>query len=151
MAGRAYSVFDQQAVTTPLDTILTLEGSATVQIDLFYCAFSILTDELDDMIQWTLQRFDTTDGTFDALTPTPFNDNQIAAQGTFGGNHTAEPTYVAGQVLLDIAVNTRSFQQWYAQPGRELVTAAGANEGIGVGALHGSSTPVALCTVHFIQ
>jgi hypothetical protein len=130
---------------------LSLEGSATVTMWIHYCAFSCLTDELDDMIQWTVTRFDTADGTGDALTPTPLHDADIAAQGTFLGNHTAEPTYVATEILLDIAVNTRSFQQWYAQPGRELMTAAGANEGIGIAPLHASSTPTALCTVHFIQ
>ena len=151
MAGRAYSVFDQQAVTTPLDTLLTIQGSATLQVDIFYCAFSIITDELDDMIQWTLARFDTADGTGAGLTPTPFEDNDIASQTVCLGNHTAEPTYPAGQSLLDIGVNTRSFQQWYAQPGREFTTAAGANEGIGLGALHGSSTPTALGVVHFVE
>lgn len=151
MAGRNYAVVDQQAVTTPLDSIISLQGSATISIWLNYMAMSYLTDELDDMVQWTLQRFDTADGTGDALTPTPFDDQQIAAQGTFLGNHSVEPTYVAGQILLDIGVNTRSSQQWFAQPGRELMTAMGANEGIGAGALHGSSTPTALCTIHFIQ
>jgi len=103
------------------------------------------------MVQWTAQRFDTADGTFDSLTPTAFIDSSIAAQGVYGGNHSAEPTYVAGQILLDMGVNTRSSQQWFAQPGREWQTAMGANEGIGIGALHGSSTPTAIATVHFIQ
>lgn len=150
MAGRSYAVFDQQAVTTPADSIVSLEGGTTMRIDIIYCAFSILTDELDDMIQWTLQR-STADGVGDALTPTPLIDTDIAATGTYLGNHTTEPTYTAGEVLLDIAVNTRSFQQWYAQPGRELSTGTAANEGIGVAPLHGSSTPTALCTVHFVQ
>ena len=151
MAGRSYAAFDQQAVTTPADSILTLQGSATVGCDIFYMSFSILTDELDDMVQWTVQRFDTTDGTADALTPTGFHDSDIASQITVTGNHTGEPTYVSGQVLADWAFNTRSFQQWYAQPGREFRTAYGANEGIGIAPLHGSSTPTALCTVHYLE
>jgi hypothetical protein len=150
MAGRTYAAFDQQDIVSAADTILTIEGSATLQADFIYISFSTLTDELDDMIQWTVQRFDTADGTFDALTPTAFNDSDIASQMTVGGNHSAEPTYVAGQVLLDIAVNTRSFQQWYAQPGREFVTAAGANEGIGVAPLHAAGS-TGLCTIHYVE
>ena len=151
MAGRAYALFDQQAVTTPADSVLSLEGSATVGCDINYISFSILTDELDDMIQWTVQRFDTDGGSGDALAATPFHDSDIASQIIELGNLTTEPGYVTAQVLLDIAVNTRSFQQWYAQPGREFRTAFGANEGIGVAPLHASSTPTALCTVHYIE
>ncbi len=150
MAGRMYSVVDQQAVTTPLDSVISLEGSATVTMWLHYIAMSYLSDELDDMVQWTLQRC-TADGTGDALTPTPFHDADIAAQGTYLGNHSAEPTYTAGEILLDIGVNTRSSQQFFAQPGREIMTAAQANQGYGLGALHGSSTPTCLATIHFSQ
>lgn len=150
MAGRTYAAFDQQDIVSPADTILSIQGSATVQCDLIYISFSTLTDELDDMIQWTVQRFETTDGTADLLTATAFHDQDITGQMTVTGNHTAEPTYVAGQVLLDIAVNTRSFQQWYAQPGRELQTAAAADEGIGVAPLHAAGS-TGLCTIHYVE
>ncbi len=150
MAGRTYAAFDQTTIDSAADSILAIEGSATVQCDFIYISFSTLGDELDDMIQWTVQRFDTSGGAGDTLTPTAFNDNQIASQMTVLGNLGTEPTYVAGQVLLDIAVNTRSFQQWYAQPGREFVTAAGANEGIGVAPLHATG-PSGLCTVHYVE
>ena len=150
MAGTAYSVADQQTVTTPLDSVLSLEGSATVTMWLHYIAMSYLSDELDDMVQWTLQRT-TADGTGDSLTPTPFHDADIAAQGVFQGNHSTDPTYTAGEILLDIGVNTRSSQQFFAQPGREIMTAAAANQGYGLGALHGSSAPLCLATIHFSQ
>ena len=151
MAGRAYVTYDQQAVTTPLDSVLNLTGSTTIVFDIFYCAFSCLTDELDDMLQWTIART-TTVGTGDSLTPSPMIfDGTIASNTGVTGNLTAEPTYTANLTLLDIAVNTRSFQQWYAQPGRELASESAANAGIGIGALHGSSTPTVLCTVHFLE
>lgn len=151
MAGRAYATFDQQAVTTPLDSVLNLTGSTTVLFDVFYCAFSCLGDELDDMLQWTIARTTTT-GSGDALTPSPFIfDGTIAANTGVLGNISTEPTYTSGETLLDVGVNTRSFQQWYAQPGREFQSNSAANAGIGFGALHGSSTPTVLCTVHFLE
>ncbi len=150
MAGRTYAAFDQQDIVSPGDTILAVQGTAELRLDFIYLSFSTLGDELDDMIQWTVQRFDTADGTFDALTPTAFVDSDPASGATVTGNHSAEPTYVAGQVLLDIAVNTRSFQQWYAQPGREFATALGANEGLGVIPLHATG-PLGLCTIHYVE
>ena len=150
MAGRTYSLVDQQDIVSPADSILSLEGSATVGCDIIYISFSTLGDELDDMIQWTVQRFDTSGGAGDSLSATAFNDNDIASQIIELGNLGTEPGYVAGQILLDVAVNTRSFQQWYAQPGREFRTAYGANEGIGVAPLHAAAS-TALCTMHYVE
>ncbi len=150
MAGRTYALSDTTLIDSPADSVLSLTGSATIGCDIIYISFSTLTDELDDMIQWTVQRFDTSGGAGTSLAAAALNDNDITSLMTELGDLGTEPGYVAGQVLLDIAVNTRSFQQWYAQPGREMRTAYGANEGIGVAPLHASGA-TALCTIHYVE
>ena len=147
---RSYSVVGDQTVASATDTCLTIQSATTIRPELFYIAFSCLTDELDDMLRWTVQRFDTDDGTGSAVTPNALLDGYPASLATVLDNHTVEPSsYLAGEIPLDIGVNTRSSFQWYAQPGRPINLPAIATEGVGFQPVHASSTPAVICCVHF--
>lgn len=85
----------------------------------------------DNNFLWQLQR--TTDtGTSTAYTPLPLDAADAAALAQAGYNHTVEPTYTAGGVMLNVPLNQRATFRWVAAPGSELVIPATANNGIGV-------------------
>ena len=150
MAGRTFSAIGDQTVTTTLTTALAVIASAAIRPSIIYAAFSCGTDELDDMLNWQMQRF-TVSGGGTSFTPVPLTFEDVASITTATSNSTVEPTYTATEFLMDINVNTRSFQQWYAQPGREMNCAQAADDGIGTGALHATSTPAIVTTQHFVE
>jgi len=90
----------------------------------------------DNTVKYVLQRF-TAPGTSTAVTPVALDPADAAATIVAGQNHTVEPTYTAGQILLTIPLNQRATFRWVAPPYGELVTPATASNGIGI------ATPVA--------
>lgn len=90
----------------------------------------------DAAILLTLQRC-TTAGTRVAVTPQSLDPADAAAATTAGEAHTGEPTYTAGALLLDVAMNQRTTFRWQVDPQDGLVVPATANNGIGL------QTPVA--------
>ena len=138
MAGRTFAAIGDQTVTTTLTTALSIAGTALLRPGIIYVSFSCGTDELDDMLNWQMQRF-TVSGTGTGFTPVPLVFEDVASGAVAESNHTIEPTYTATEFLMDINVNTRSFQQWYAQPGREMNLAQAADDGIGK--LSGEAVP----------
>jgi len=146
--ARGYTVVGDQTVASASDTALTLQSATTIRPDVYAMSFSCLTDELDDQLRWTVQAFITDDGTGTGVTPTPMINAWPASLLTAQSNHTTEPSaFVAGEIMLDFAHNTRSGRDWVAQPGRQIVLSAIATEGIGMTPIHGSSTPAVLVQV----
>lgn len=90
----------------------------------------------DNTVKYVLQRF-TAPGTSTAVTPQPIDPADAAALTAAGTNHTVEPTYTAGAILLTVPQNQRATFRWVAPPYGELVTPATNNNGIGI------QTPVA--------
>lgn len=80
---------------------------------------------------YTCQRCTTT-GTRTTVTPQSLDPADAACVATAGENHTVEPTYTAGAILLNVALNQRATFRWVAAPGGELVIPATANNGIGI-------------------
>ena len=141
--ARTYASVGDQTVTTPTDTALTIQSATTIRPEIYWCAFGCTSDALDFMIRWTCQRFITDDGaTSDTITPTPRDDGDPASLVVIQSNHTTEPSaYVAGEIVIDMTVNTRAPQQWHAHDAQDrIVLAAVATEGIGFQPVHGSST-----------
>ncbi len=152
MAGRTFAAVGDQTTTAAFLTALEIEGSATHTAAIIYVSFSCADDAIDFQINWQMQRF-TAFGTTTDITPTPLGPetSAVAAVTNAGSNATIEPTLTANEFLMDINVNTRSFQQWYAQPGREMMTELAAGDGIAIGTLHASSTADVVTTVHFVE
>lgn len=90
----------------------------------------------DTAVRYVFQRC-TALGTSTAVTPQALDPADVACNAASGQNHTVEPTYTAGAILLTIPFNQRSTVRWFAAPGEELVCPATASNGVGV------QTPVA--------
>jgi hypothetical protein len=97
---------------------------------------------------WTLDRC-TTAGTSTAVTPTKLDPGDAVALADAGENHTAEPTFTAGEVLLSIPLNQRATIRWVAPPGGELVIPAVASNGIGIRTPVAGAAAAITATAHF--
>ena len=133
MSGRAYVVTDDQALTgTPGDTVITLQSAVTIRPEVYEIAASHGGTMNDATIQWLVRRFNTDDGTGDALTARPLDSTGPAtALSAVQGNHTTEPSSFT-MTLLDQYVHLRSFWTWRAAAGRGIILPAVATEGIGI-------------------
>ena len=100
-------------------------------------------------LSWILQRF-SADGTAGAaVTPVALDFNVPVAISTSGENYSAEPTYTANEILLNIRANQRATQRWVASPGGELMIPALAGDGLGMQPSHASHTGDVVATFHF--
>jgi len=147
--GRRYSIADDQAMTaTPGDSVLSIVGTTDVRPRIYDLIFGTTGTPADTMIQYLLQRF-TADGTGDALVPTALDSGDPTAVGAFLGNHSAEPTYTAGEILLQVALNQRATFRWVASPGSEIVLPAHATNGAGFMGMHASYVGLYSATMLF--
>lgn len=130
--GAKFAVdLQRTASTTASLGNITNPGSGQRRHRWFYLHLGCQGDAADNEFLYTIQRC-TTAGTRTSVTPQPLDPADAAAVTTAGENHTVEPTYTAGEILLNIALNQRATFQWYAPPGGELVVPATASNGIGV-------------------
>jgi hypothetical protein len=86
-------------------------------------------------------------GTSTAVTPQALDPGDAATEADAGENHTIEPTYTAGAVLLAIALNQRATFRWVASPMGELTYPATAANGLGVQTTTASAVAIS-ATVH---
>ena len=94
----------------------------------------------DNPFLYTLQRC-TAAGTSTGVTPQPLDPADAATEMDAGENHTVEPTYTAGAILLNIALNQRATFRWQQDPAYGLVFPATAANGFGI------QTPVASAVI----
>jgi hypothetical protein len=95
----------------------------------------------DSVNLWQVARI-TAAGTSTGVTPALLDLADGAALTVCGENHSGEPTYTAGLVMLSIPLNTRATFRWVAAPGGELVGPATNAAGFGVKTPTASSTAV---------
>lgn len=101
----------------------------------------------DAAFKYVIQRC-TAAGTSTSVTPRPLDPADAATESDAGEEHTVEPTYTSGVVLLSIAMNGRASFRWQQDPAYGLVYPATASNGLGI------QTPVAdtiaiTATVHY--
>ena len=89
-------------------------------------------------------------GTSTAVTPIPLDPADAATESDAGENHTIEPTYTAGSILLAVGLNQRATFRWVASPGGELVYPATASNGLGVQTPTMSAVAIT-STVHYVE
>ncbi len=138
--GRKYAIIDDQAmVSTPGDSVLSLVGTTGIRPSIYDVLVGTTGTPADNALEFLLQNH-TADGTGDALTPTALDSGDPPAGGAYLGNHSAEPTYSAGEVLLKFGLNQRATFRWVAAPGSEIVLPASATAGAGLVGFHASYT-----------
>lgn len=103
----------------------------------------------DNPFLYVLQRF-TAPGTFTSVTPQPLDSADFATESTAGQAHTIEPTYTAGQILLEIALNQRATFRWVSTEHGQLIYPATASNGIGI-ATPTSSAVAITGQVHYTE
>ncbi len=146
--ARNYSISGTQTVTSPTDTVLGLTGGTTVRPVIYDLVVGSPATPADNALEFILQRY-TAAGTATSVTPEPLDPADPAAIATAGQNHTAEPTYTSGKVLLDLVMNQRATQRWVPSPGREIKLPATAANGVGLQPVHASFTGDVTATIHF--
>lgn len=102
----------------------------------------------DDACTYLIQRI-TTVGTRTALVPPPLDPADIAASFVTGFAHSAEPTYTADTIMLEMSVNKRTTMRWVASSGGELWMPATANNGYGMLCVTPTTAYAVETTIHF--
>lgn len=115
---------------TPGDSCLSLQGVTTLRARIYDLVFSQGSTPADVVCQWLVRRFNTADGTGDAVTAEPLDNDAPASALTVQEEHTVEPTDAAVIPLLDFDLNQRATFRWVAAPGGEIMVPALATEGI---------------------
>lgn len=146
--SRRYSISGARAVASPTQTLLGLTSTTTIRPKIYDILMGSSATPADNALEWLLQRY-TAAGTSTAVTPTALDPGDPAASATAGKNHSAEPTYTAGAILLDTAINQRSTQRWVAAPGGEIVLPATGANGAGLQPIHASFTGNVIGTLHY--
>lgn len=147
--SRKYVIQDDQAMTaTPGDSVLSLVGTTTVRPKIFDLIVGTTGTADDNAIEYRLANH-SADGTGDALTPTPLDSGDPAAAGAYLGNHSGEPTYTAGEILLLIGLHQRATFRWCAVPGSEIVLPASATAGAGLVGFNGTYVGLYTGTIMF--
>ena len=146
--GRRYSIDGTQSVASPTDSVLGLTSTSAIRPAVYDVVFGSNATPADNALNWLMERY-TAAGTATAVTPQALDPGDPASTATAGENHTAEPTYTAASVLLNISANQRSTQRWVASPGGEIICPATANNGVGVEPVHASFTGDVQCMLHF--
>ena len=129
-------------------TILGITGGTGKRLKIVEIHIGFDATPADMACKFDVQRT-TAAGTATAFTPVPLDAADGAAVFTAGYAHSAEPTYTAGAVLLEVGVNQRTTWDWYAIPGNELVVPATANAGLALRSVVVGGTPVN-CVATFI-
>lgn len=146
--ARNYTISGARAVASPTKTLLTLIGGTTTRPQIYDIVVGSTATPADNALEFILQRF-TAAGTATAVTPAANDPADPAAIATAGVNHTVEPTYTAGQILVDIAMNQRATQRWVPSPGREIKLPATAANGVGLQPVHASFTGSVTASIMF--
>lgn len=128
--ARRYSVAgDQNAAATT--TILGITSTAAIRPKLYDVLFGSAAAPADQAFNMKMQR-STAAGTSTAVTPQALDPGDPAAVTIAGQNHTAEPTYTSGAIVLSFSVNQQATFRWVVPPEEGIVAPATAANGLGL-------------------
>jgi hypothetical protein len=137
-----YAIDFQRTGSTSASTgSITADATRPRRFKVYDLIFGSEASAADNPFLWRAARI-TAAGTSTAVTPQPLDPADAATEMDAGENHSAEPTYTAGAILLHVPLNQRATFRWVAAPGGELVAPATASSGIGIISLTGSAVAV---------
>lgn len=140
--------FQRTASTTATLGTLTADATRARRLRTYDVIIGSEATPADAAILWTFRRCSAA-GTSTGVTPQNLDPASFTTEYDAGENHTIEPTYTAGAILLNIALNQRATFRWVAAPGGELVMPATASNGFGIETdTISTGTPVITATVH---
>lgn len=144
--ARRYSI-DGQDTNTAATTLLELRSTTAIRPAVYDVVIGSDATPADAAVELNLQRT-TTAGTSTSVTPQALDSGDPAATATAGEAHSAEPTYTANAILLNVMLNQRATFRWVCAPEGELVLPAAAN-GLGVLSVTVTTTFNTGVTVHY--
>lgn len=121
-------------------TILALESAAAVVGKIHQIIVGSDATPADIATRYDVLRHTAAGTGGTAVVEKPDDPQAAAASCNLRGGTMTEPTYEA-DFLLEIPLNQRATFTWIANPGRELRTAAGTANGIGVRSISSGGTP----------
>lgn len=140
--------FQRTASTTASLGSLTADATRPRRLQVYDVMVGSEATPADAAILWTIRRC-TAAGTSTGVTPQNLDPADATTEYDAGENHTIEPTYTAGAILLNIPLNQRATFRWTCAPGGELVLPATAANGCGIETdTISTGTPVITATVH---
>jgi len=140
--------YQRTASTTGSVGSIVADATRPRRIKLYDLMFGSEATPADAALLWTLQRC-TAAGTGTSVTPQALDPADAATEADAAENHTIEPTYTAGGILLNIPLNQRATFRWVAAPGGELVAPATAANGFGLQTdTISTGTPVVTAQLH---
>lgn len=152
--SRKYSIHGEAISNDPAapNSLLTLVSAATIRPEIFEVIVGCSAAPADNAARYHVQRF-TAAGTSAASPPTPqaLDPADPGPLATAGHNHSADPTYTAGAILLQLPANQRVTARWLANPGCELKAPATAANGLGLRCAAGSAAFNVDPMIHFYE
>ncbi len=148
----SFSASHQTAAGTTL-SLLNLTGAATVRGNVYQWTIGTDATPADLAGEFNLMRTTTAGTGGTALNENPGDPIVIAAVcAATGGTFTAAPTTTANSDLEQCGLNQRATYSWTcAYPGRELITAATAANGINVFCRNHGGTPNVNTTIKWFE
>src|SRR5688572_13610070 len=140
--------FQRTASTTASLGSMTADATRARRLRVFDFILGSEATPADAAILWTGQRCSAA-GTNTSVTPQNLDPASSTTEYDAGENHTIEPTFTAGAILLNVPLNQRATYRWVAAPGGELVMPATASNGFGIETdTISTGTPVITATIH---
>lgn len=128
--GRRY-VTDGNQNAAASTTILGLTSATTIRPKLYELVFGSAATPADQAFNMQVNRY-TAAGTSTGVTPQAADPADPAALAAAGENHTVEPTYTAGAVMLSFSINQQATFRWVVPPEEGIVAPATAANGLGL-------------------
>ena len=147
MAARYATTGQENAVTAAYTTALSLTGGTGLRARIYDFMIGASGTPADNALTWALMRH-TVAPTVTAVTPTPLDPADVAAEAAGGENATVEGTVTAASELFELPINQRASYRWVASPGGELVIPAVAANGISARVKSAAYTGAAEASFH---
>jgi len=127
---------------------MTADATRARRLRVYDAMFGSEATPADAAILWTFRRCSAA-GTSTSVTPQNLDPASSTTEYDAGENHSIEPTFTAGAILLNVPLNQRATFRWVAAPGGELVMPATASNGFGIETdTISTGTPVITATIH---
>ena len=140
--------FQRTASTTAALGSWTADATRPRRLRIYDLTFGSEATPADAAILWTVRRCSAA-GTSTGVTPQNLDPASATTEYDAGENHTIEPTFTAGAILLNIPLNQRATYRWVAAPGGELVMPATPSNGAGIETdTISTGTPIITATSH---
>ena len=112
-------------------TLLGLTSATTIRPVLYDLVFGSAATPADQAFNMQVNRY-TAAGTSTSVTAQALDPGDPAAITTAGENHSGEPTYTSGAVVLSFSINQQATFRWVVPPDEGIVMPATANNGLGL-------------------